>query len=125
MLLIKHKQFHGLVLGVVEYNGVQYKSYACKDNELISKLKFQVYSKTGDRVSMMMGDSTDEPLEDKIHIRRTRNMNWFFKHLESKKQKQEELDSLPEEITYEERDGWLYIYKIKAVKQFNVSEVQK
>ena len=87
MLLIKHKQFHGLVLGEVEYKGVQYKSYACKDNELISKLKFQVYSKTGDRVSMMMGDPTDEPLEDKIHIRRTRNMNWFFDHLETKKQR--------------------------------------
>lgn len=124
MLLIRHKSFHGLVLGVVDYKGQSYKSYGRRDNELVSKLKYQVFDKTGDRVSMMLGQETDEPLEDSIHIRRTRNMQWFFDRLENKKQKQDELDALPEEVTYEEKDGWLYIYKIKAIKKFNVSEVQ-
>lgn len=49
-------------------------------------------------------------------------MKWFFDRLEKTEEEQTKLDSVPETVSYEERDGWLYVYKIKAVKQFDVAE---
>lgn len=58
MAFVRYKRFHGLLLGAADYNGVTYYSYANKHNELVAQLKYQIYSKTGDRVSVIVGDET-------------------------------------------------------------------